>query len=69
MKSIHANQKPLKLMNMIIRASSDVGDLVWEPFGGLCSAMIASVELERRGVACEIDKEVHAEALKRIKAH
>lgn len=69
MKSIHMNQKPLKLMNLIIRATSDSGDLVWEPFGGLCSAMIASAELNRRGVSCEINEEVYQEAIKRIEQH
>ncbi|MER8465233.1 DNA methyltransferase [Mesorhizobium sp. M1396] len=36
MKSLHINQKPLKLIERIINASTDVGDVVWEPFGGLC---------------------------------
>ena len=68
-KSLHLNQKPLKLMNLIIRSSSDSNDLVWEPFGGLCTAMISAAELDRRGVACEINKEVHQEALKRFDHH
>src|SRR5262249_17317575 len=33
-RAIHTNQKPLKLMERIVRASSDPGDVVWEPFGG-----------------------------------
>lgn len=68
-KSLHLNQKPLKLMSLIIRSSSDSNDLVWEPFGGLCTAMISAAELDRRGVACEINKEVHQEALKRFDHH
>ena len=53
-KCLHSNQKPLKLMNLCIRASSDVGDVVWEPFGGLCSASIASHILKRKCYAAEI---------------
>lgn len=68
-KSLHLNQKPMKLMKLIVRASSDPGDLIWEPFGGLCTGMLACSELNRNGVACEINKEVHSEALKRLKQH
>lgn len=68
-RSVHMNQKPLRLMDLIICAASDPGDLVWEPFGGLCSAMIAAAELGRRGVACEINEEIYKEALKRVKRH
>lgn len=68
-KAVHLNQKPLKLMNLIIKTSSDEEDVVWEPFGGLCSAMIACVELNRKGVACEINSEVYQEANKRLQTH
>ena len=30
-KSLHTNQKPSKLMERIIAATSDPGDVVWEP--------------------------------------
>jgi site-specific DNA-methyltransferase (adenine-specific) len=54
-KAAHLNQKPLDLMQMIIKASSDVGDVVWEPFGGLFSASLAAKQLERRAFSAEID--------------
>ncbi|EAA8988743.1 DNA methyltransferase [Klebsiella pasteurii] len=54
-KAAHLNQKPLDLMSLIIEASSDVGDVVWEPFGGLFSASIAAHSLGRRSFAGEID--------------
>jgi site-specific DNA-methyltransferase (adenine-specific) len=31
---VHANQKPLELTTLLLRASSDPGDTVWEPLGG-----------------------------------
>lgn len=68
-KALHLNQKPLKLMELIIRAASDPEDLVWEPFGGLCTGIIASAELNRRGVAAEINKAVYREAIKRFERH
>ncbi len=54
-KAIHLNQKPLDLMNLIIRSSSDIGDIVWEPFGGLFSASLAAKTLNRKACGCEID--------------
>jgi site-specific DNA-methyltransferase (adenine-specific) len=53
--SSHLNQKPLKFMRRIISASTNRGDVVWEPFGGLCSATVAAVELGRNGYAAELD--------------
>lgn len=41
-KAIHLNQKPLDLTSMVINASSDEGDVVWEPFGGLFTGCIAA---------------------------
>ena len=49
----HLNQKPLEFMRRIVTASTVTGDVVWEPFGGLCSAVVAAVELGRHGYAAE----------------
>ena len=54
-KAIHLNQKPLDLMSMIIYASSDEGDVVWEPFGGLFTGCAAARLGRRRGFGGEID--------------
>jgi site-specific DNA-methyltransferase (adenine-specific) len=54
-KAVHLNQKPLDLMQLIIEASTDEGDVVWEPFGGLFTASLAAMILQRRAFACEID--------------
>lgn len=51
--AVHLNQKPLEFMRRIISAATEPGDVVWEPFGGLCSAVVASVEAGRRGFAAE----------------
>jgi site-specific DNA-methyltransferase (adenine-specific) len=31
--SLHGSQKPLKFIDLTIRASTEEGDVVWEPFG------------------------------------
>jgi len=51
---VHLNQKPLRLMELTIQISSDLGDMVWEPFGGLCTAAIASYRLGRRCRSAEV---------------
>jgi len=54
-KAVHLNQKPLDLMERIIAASTDEGDVVWEPFGGLFTGALACRRLRRRAFAGEID--------------
>lgn len=66
LKSLHANQKPLKLMRRIIEASSDKGDVVWEPFGGLCSATVAALELGRIAYSSELIEEFYSAAYERL---
>lgn len=64
---LHANQKPLKLMHRIIGASTNEGDVVWEPFGGLCSATVASLLSMRSCYAAEVFPDYFDVAIKRIK--
>ncbi len=54
LQSAHMNQKPLALTERMILATSDPGDVVWEPFGGLCTGAVASLRTERRAFAAEI---------------
>ncbi|MBM4032104.1 MAG: site-specific DNA-methyltransferase [Planctomycetes bacterium] len=65
-KCIHLNQKPLRLMELIIRMSTGQGDVVWEPFGGLCTAALAALRLGRRCFAAEINPEFFTIACKRL---
>ena len=67
LKALHANQKPLKLMRRLIEASSDRGDVIWEPFGGLCSATVAALEIGRVGHAAEVLKDFYDVAYKRLR--
>lgn len=64
---LHANQKPLVLMEQQIRACTDAGDVVWEPFGGLCSASLAASLLMRRAFAAEVAEGYYRAACKRLK--
>ena len=65
-RAIHLNQKPLDLMTMIIRASTDKGNVVWEPFGGLFTACLAARSTGRRGFGAEIDPTYFHYGVKRL---
>ena len=65
-KALHVNQKPLRLINRIITASTDPGDAVWEPFGGLCSAAVSALRSGRYCYASEIAPAFHAAAVSRL---
>lgn len=67
LKCLHMNQKPLKLVERIILASTDVGDVVWEPFGGLCSGAVASLRAERRCYGAELIPEYFTVAGERLR--
>lgn len=66
-KVIHGNQKPLRLIELCLRASSDPGDVVWDPFGGLCTTAIAAKKMGRACYAAEIRPEYFRFAMERIK--
>ncbi len=65
-KCLHANQKPLRLIERIIAASSNPGDVVWEPFGGLCSTAVASLRIGQCCFSAEINPEFYPLARARV---
>jgi hypothetical protein len=65
-RAVHLNQKPLDLMERIIQASSDAGDVLWEPFGGLFSASLAARGLSRRAFGAELDPTYFAYGVRRF---
>ena len=66
LKAVHINQKPLRLMDQIISVSTDEGDVVWEPFGGLCSASVAAMRRGRQAFASEVIPEFYLAAVQRL---
>jgi len=65
---LHANQKPLALMECQILSSTEPGDVVWEPFGGLCTATVAAAMSGRVALAAEINEEFFQAAVMRLRA-
>jgi DNA modification methylase len=66
LSAAHLNQKPLDLIERSIRVCTQEGDVVWEPFGGLCTATLAAVNNNRRAFAAERNDDFYALAVKRL---
>lgn len=65
-RSLHGSQKPLDLIDVTIRACTDPGDAVWEPFGGLCPAAVCAYKSDRICRSAEIVAEFYEAAVKRL---
>ena len=65
-RSLHGSQKPLRFIELIVRASTDEGDVVWEPFGGLCPGAVVCYHLRRAYRAAEIVPEFYSAAAERL---
>ena len=56
----------LYLIKRLIKASTNKGDVVLDPFGGSGSTCVASILTKRKYIAFELDKSYYNLALKRI---
>ena len=54
-RALHPNQKPIQIVKVPIENSSKPGDLLFEPFGGSGSTLIACEKTDRRCFAMELD--------------
>lgn len=52
----YPTQKPLKLLERIIKASSNEGDLVLDPFCGCATACVAAEKLDRQWVGIDVSE-------------
>ena len=57
LKGIHPTQKPLKLMERIIRISTNPGDIILDPFCGSSSTGVAANKLDRKYIGIDISEE------------
>lgn len=65
-KAIHLNQKPLDIITKIIEMSSNGGDVVWDPFGGLFTTAVACLHAGRVCFSSEINPDVYAIGFGRV---
>jgi site-specific DNA-methyltransferase (adenine-specific) len=62
----HPTQKPEKLLAKVILASSDEGDVVFDPFLGSGTTSVVAKKLNRRFIGIEIDSDYCCLAEKRL---
>ena len=65
-KTGYPTQKPLKLLERIIQASSNEGDMVLDPFCGCATTCIAAEKLNRQWIGIDIEEEARNQVIKRL---
>jgi site-specific DNA-methyltransferase (adenine-specific) len=63
----HPTQKPLALAGYVIKALSNPGDLILDPFGGSGTTAIACHRLGRNFICIERDPEFYRKSVERLK--
>ena len=63
---IHPTQKPVRLLERLLALTTKPGDVVLDPFSGSCSTAIACVNINRKIIGFEIDKEYYDAGVKRL---
>ncbi len=65
-KNLHDTEKPVEMMKVLIQNSSNKNEIVLDPFLGIGSTGIASLELNRKFIGIELDEEYFNIAKNRI---
>ena len=65
---VHPTQKNVEFCRFLIEKSSSVRDVVFDPFVGSGTTLIAAKQIGRPYFGCEIDTEYYLSALKRLKS-
>lgn len=63
----HPTQKPISLLERIIKASSNEGDIVMDPFSGTFTTSFVAKELKRNSIGVEFQEEYVKIGLRRLK--
>ena len=62
----HPSQKPELLLERVILASSNVGDIVLDPFAGTFSTNVVAAKLRRNSIGIEIEPKYYEAGVKRV---
>jgi len=65
-RRLHAFQKPVALLETLIRQSTIQGETVLDPFGGVASTVIAALRTHRVGIGFELSPQHHLLGGKRV---
>lgn len=67
-KNLHDTEKPVELMKILVENSSNEEEIVFDPFMGIGATGVATVNLGRNFIGCEIDKHYFNIAKERIES-
>jgi site-specific DNA-methyltransferase (adenine-specific) len=65
-KSPHPTQKPEELLRKLILASSNIDDLVVDPFSGSGTTLVVAEQLGRRWMGCDLEAQHNEWAIQRL---
>ncbi len=65
---MYPTEKPVPLLQTLIKQSTHMDQVVFDPFAGSASTLIATREAGRRGIGFEIDREAYLRAQKRLQS-
>ncbi len=65
-KSLHPTQKPLELMEWLVKTYTNPGDIILEPFAGSGSTLLAAQLHGRRAIGIELSEEYCETAANRL---
>jgi site-specific DNA-methyltransferase (adenine-specific) len=63
----HPTQKPVALLERIIKASSNVGDTVLDPFSGTFTTSFVAKQLDRKSIGIELQEDYVKIGLRRLR--
>jgi len=62
----HPSQKPEALLNRIILASSNPGDVILDPFSGTFTTSAVAMKLNRKSISIELDDDYFNNGVRRL---
>jgi site-specific DNA-methyltransferase (adenine-specific) len=62
----HPTQKPLRLVDRCLRASTNPGDVVFDPFSGSATTGVAAITIGRHFIGCERESDFVEIAINRL---
>ncbi len=65
-KTPHPTQKPEELLRKFVLSSTNVSDLVIDPFSGSGTTLVVAEQLNRKWMGCDLDAEYNSWAIDRI---
>ncbi len=65
-KTPHPTQKPEELLRKLILASSQIGDVVLDPFSGSGTTVVVAEQLGRKWLGCDLNSEYNHWAINRL---